>query len=120
MHELSIAQSIVEIIEQHVPENRRPDVRAVSVEVGDFSGVVPDTLLFAFEAIVSGTLLESARLDIRRVPVVLRCSDCGAEVEGPAPVFACTGCGGSRLRMISGSELQVREVELDDQAKEPS
>jgi hydrogenase nickel incorporation protein HypA/HybF len=120
MHELSIAQGIVEIVEQYVPQNRRQDVRSVTVKVGDHSGVVPDSLVFSFEAIVAGTELDSARLDIRRIPVVLRCLGCSAETGGESPVFACAACGENRLEMISGSELQVLEVELDDQSEEPS
>ena len=120
MHELSIAQGIVDIVQQYVPGHRRQDIRSVRVDVGELSGVVPDSLEFSFEAIVSGTPMESARLEIRRIPVVMHCPDCGTEFERATPVFECPGCGGSRLKMIAGSELQVLEVELDDETGEPS
>ena len=120
MHELSIAQSILEIVEQHVPGDRQRCIRSVMVDVGELSGVVPESLSFSFEVIVAGTPLESARLEIRRIPVIMRCPDCAAEIERETPVFECSGCGGKNLRMIAGNELQVREVELEDKPEEPS
>jgi hydrogenase nickel incorporation protein HypA/HybF len=115
MHELAIAQNIVEIVHGAVPGHRLGAVRSVRIDVGGFSGVVPESLEFSFEAIVSGTPMETARLDIHRVPVVMRCSACGRDFEREEPFFTCPGCGGIRLRMVSGSELQVKEVELDDE-----
>jgi len=120
MHELSIAAGIVEIVEQHVAVERRPDVRTVTVAVGDYSGVVPEALTFSFEVVAADAGIEEARLEIRRVPVVLRCPGCGHEVEQEPPLPACPGCGGKRLEMVSGSELQVLEVELEDRAEETS
>lgn len=120
MHELSIAAGIVEIVEQHVAAGRRPDVRTVSVAVGDWSGVVPESLAFCFEVVAAESDIGMARLEIRRVPVVLRCPGCGLDVEREPPLPACPGCGGRRLEMVSGSELQVLEVELEDREKETS
>lgn len=118
MHELSIAQGIIEIVEQYVPEQRRRFIRSVTVEVGAISGVVADSLVFSFEAIVTGTLLEPARLIIKPIPVVLHCLDCEVESEQELPVYSCPECGKNSLKMISGSELQVKEVELDEHETE--
>jgi hydrogenase nickel incorporation protein HypA/HybF len=120
MHELSIAAGIVEIVEQHVAAGRRADVRTVTVAVGDYSGVVPESLAFCFEVVAGESGIGEARLEIRRVPVVLRCPGCGTDVEQEPPLPACPGCGGKRMVMVSGSELQVLEVELEDSAEETS
>ncbi len=114
MHELSIAQNIVEIVEQYVPVAARAGVRSVRMRVGRLSGIVPDSLEFSFSAIVAGTPLGSARLDIEHVPAVCRCEDCGIEFEIADIVFVCPGCGGMRTRLISGSDLQVVDIEMEE------
>jgi len=114
MHELSIAQNIVDIIGQYVPAERSGDVRLVRIRVGPLAGIVADSLDFCFGAIVGGTQFENARLDIEQTPVQSRCTACNLvfAVEGAA--FLCPGCGSADLALISGTELQVVEIELSD------
>jgi hydrogenase nickel incorporation protein HypA/HybF len=114
VHELSIAQNIVEIVEQYVPVESRAATRSVRVRVGGLSGIVPESLEFSFSAIVAGTPLDSARLDIERVPAVCRCEDCRVEFEVADFVFVCPGCSGMHTRLISGSDLQVVDIELEE------
>ena len=114
MHELSIAQNIVEIVQQYVPGEAIPDVRSVRVRVGGLSGIVPESLEFSFSAIVAGTPLGSARLDIERVPAISRCEGCKTEFEAADFVFVCPACGGLNTRLISGSDLQVVDIELEE------
>ena len=64
MHELSIAQSIVEIIQQHISESDWERVEAVRLKIGAFAGVVPDSLEFSFQAITAESSLNHARLEI--------------------------------------------------------
>jgi hydrogenase nickel incorporation protein HypA/HybF len=52
MHELSIAQGILDIVREHVPEGQSAGVRTIEVRVGRMSGVVPESLEFCFEALV--------------------------------------------------------------------
>jgi hydrogenase nickel incorporation protein HypA/HybF len=112
MHELSIAQGIVDIVRQYVPERQGPRVASVRVRVGRLSGVVPDSLEFCFGAIVAGTPYESARLRIEPVPTACECADCAARFETQDPVFLCPSCGSGNVRLVSGTELQVVDLEL--------
>ena len=114
MHELSIAQGIVDIIGQYVPEAQAADVRVVKIRVGQMAGVVPDSLEFCFGAIASGTPLEQARLDIEETPVRSRCKACGEEFTVEGSTFLCPSCGSIEITVLSGTELQVIEIELVD------
>ena len=114
MHELSIAQGIVEIIRQYVPENQESDVRLVRIRVGRMAGVVPDSLDFCFSAMVHGTSMEGARLDIEEVPILSRCAGCGHSYQVEGAAFLCPSCGSGETNLISGTELQVVEIELTD------
>src|SRR5512140_134057 len=114
MHELSIAQSILEIVRQHLPANGSQNVRTVNMKVGELSGVVTDSLEFCFEAITTGTPFEGARLAIEHLPVRARCRTCAAVFPVEQSVFRCTSCRGEDLEIVSGRELQVTEIELAD------
>jgi hydrogenase nickel incorporation protein HypA/HybF len=115
VHELSIAQDILNIVHQYVPEEQRSEVQSVKVRVGRLSGVVPDSLDFCFSAIIGETALSGAKLDIQQTPARSRCNQCstGFEIEGMS--FNCPACGDSDLEILSGTELQVLEVELAEQ-----
>jgi len=114
MHELSLAQNVLEIVQQYVPEGNHAVVKTVKMKVGDLSGVVVESLTFCFEAITSGTSLEGARLDVERVPLRCRCGSCGLESEIHDNIFRCGECGSTGIEIISGRELQVLEIEVDD------
>jgi hydrogenase nickel incorporation protein HypA/HybF len=114
MHELSIAQGIVDIVRQYVPEEQTADVRLVRVRVGQMAGIVADSLDFCFGAIVNGTAMSAARLDIEETTVRSRCDGCGSTFSVEGAAFSCPGCGSGDVRIISGTELQVVEIELAD------
>ena len=111
MHEMSIAQSIVEIVDD-VVKGRADSVEKVFVEVGALVAVVPDSLEFCYDAITSGTPLEGSKLVIREIPIRVRCSDCERESEVESFVFRCPACDGRSLKMLSGNEFSVTEIEV--------
>ena len=114
MHELSIAQSIVDIIHQYVPDHQAGDVRLVKIKVGQMAGVVPDSLDFCFGAIVNDTPLSQARLDIEETPLECQCKICHEIFAVEQASFLCPQCGSGEIKLISGTELQVVEIELSD------
>ena len=114
MHELSVAQGILDLVRSHVPEDQAGSVRAVTVRVGRMSGVVADSLDFCFGAIVAGTPSSGASLSIAQVPTRARCGDCTREFDVEGVVFRCPACGGARVRLTSGDELHVVSVEMEE------
>lgn len=110
MHELAITQSVVEICEKNAAGRR---VVAVTLEIGDLSGVVPEAVEFCFEACISDTLLEGARLIIERIPARGRCPGCGGEVLVETLYDPCPLCGDYGIGVISGEELRVKELEVE-------
>lgn len=109
MHELAITQSIVEICESHAAGRQ---VSLVRIEIGDLSGVVPDAVEFCFEACSRDTLLQGARLVIERIPARARCRTCAAQVAIRSYHDACAACGSYQLEILSGEELQVKQLEV--------
>ncbi len=114
MHELAIAQNILEIVQQSVTEEQAPDVKWVRIRVGQLSGIVPDSLDFCFSAIVGETNMRQASLAIEQVPTISRCKECGHRFELEDMNFACPACSSTDLELLTGRELQVVEIELTD------
>lgn len=118
MHELSIAQNIVEIIHLYVPSEDRPKVRSVSTVVGEQSGVVADSLAFSYQAITASTALEGSHLKIEIVPFTIECKQCGAITNPDMGSIRCPSCGNRDSVITGGTELRVRDIEIDDKQKE--
>jgi hydrogenase nickel incorporation protein HypA/HybF len=115
MHELSIAQGILEIAEQYLPPGNNPVVKSVKVKVGAMSGVVPDSLEFCFSAITTGTRLQGAVLEIDHVELTARCKSCSTVFRVDDRMFVCPACNGTDVMIMTGHELQVTELELLDE-----
>lgn len=115
MHELSVAQEILGIVYQYVPNPKPNTVKSVKVSVGRLSNILTDSLTFCFEAITSDTPLKGTRLEIIELPVKIQCSSCNEVSEIDEPVFACPNCGDNQIKIISGTELKVDEIELFDE-----
>jgi hydrogenase nickel incorporation protein HypA/HybF len=118
MHELALAQNIIETIHQAVPPETWKDVRVVRLQVGTMAGVVPDSLQFSFTALVSGTPLEEARMEIQQIPFVVECETCGQTSTNDTGISCCGECGSGNTRIRSGTELQVVNLELEDVQEE--
>lgn len=115
MHELSIALSIIDGVEEQAAHRPAARVSAVYVKLGPLSGVVKDALLFSWEAACAGTPLEQTRLEVEEILVRLYCTRCAG--ERPAAGFGqmvCAECGELCFDIRSGAELEVVAMELED------
>jgi hydrogenase nickel incorporation protein HypA/HybF len=114
MHELSIAQSIVDVVRQHLPIDERRPVKYVTLRLGDFTGIAPASLEYCFEMASEGTAVQGARLKIKNVPILCGCKKCGSDFESGRYITICTNCGNAGVELISGNEMDVVEVELSE------
>jgi hydrogenase nickel incorporation protein HypA/HybF len=115
MHELSIALSILDIVESACRDHDCSRVELVRVRVGRAAGVMSDSLSFSFDAAKGGTVAEGALLEIDEVPVGGRCRGCASDFTVEEKfVFACPNCGGTAFTVHSGHELEVVDLEVDE------
>lgn len=112
MHELSVAQALVEQIEGIVREQHADRAISFRVRIGPLSGVVPDLLASAFPLAAAGTSAEHAMMDLMETPVRVRCQTCGAETEAAMNRLLCGACGDWHTQLVSGDELILESVEL--------
>lgn len=108
MHELAIAESVLETITTHIGER---SVREIRLEVGRLSGVSADALRFCFALAAADTTADGANLVIEEPPGRAHCVTCGEEFVVEDPILLC-GCGSSDVRILAGEELRILSVEV--------
>ena len=111
LHELSIAESIVQIASRHANGRR---VTKVWVKVGHLRQVVPSALTFGFELVAEDTPAEGAELELEEVPATGMCRECGTEGRLENFLLQCQTCGGFDLEILGGEELLVESLELEE------
>ncbi len=120
MHELSLAQNIIDTIQQCIPQSDWGKVTLVRLKVGACAGVVQDSLEFSYQVITADTQFKSSRLEIESIPFTIQCNECGSITENEAGFTLCAVCGSTNTKITSGTELQVTEVEIaESEVKAP-
>lgn len=114
MHELGIAQALVEQVQAVQAAHGGRPVVSVGVRIGSWRLVVKESLEFYYEAITRGTSLEGSRLEVETVPAAARCRQCGEEYAVEGLLLVCPGCGGRGGELVRGEELHLSTVELAD------
>jgi hydrogenase nickel incorporation protein HypA/HybF len=108
MHELSITRSVVAIVAERAGGQR---VTRVRLEIGRLAAVLPDAIRFCFDICAADTPLAGAELQIDEIPGRAACDACAREVALDALVFRCPRCGSGNLRVLSGRDLNIKEME---------
>jgi len=113
MHELSIALSIVDVVEEEA-ERRGGRVVAVHLKLGPLSGVVKDALVSAYGLAREGTSLNQSELIVEEVPLVAHCPVCAVECTlASVQDLRCPTCGAPTAEILSGRELEVVALEIE-------
>jgi hydrogenase nickel incorporation protein HypA/HybF len=112
MHEMSLAESVLQIIEDAAREQHFRSVKRVTLEIGRLSCVEPEALRFCFASVMHGTLAAEAELEMVEVPGQGCCEICAAEFPLESRYDACPVCGEFRVRVTGGDAMRVRELEV--------
>jgi len=117
MHEMSIAQSLLDIIRQEMEKHDATKLLLVRVKHGQLTHIVPDSLYFAFEVLTKDTPLEGAKLELEEVPLRVKCSGCGQEFEPESEhplLMPCPHCGEEfGHEVVCGKELYLDRLEAE-------
>ncbi|MHB8076309.1 hydrogenase maturation nickel metallochaperone HypA [Desulfosporosinus fructosivorans] len=113
MHEVSIIQSVIEIVTKQALENKLTKINNVSLRIGELSGVMSESLKFAFDSCIKGTMLEESTLDIEIVSALGECNDCKLEFSIEHFNKLCPSCNKFCTKIIRGYELNINSIEGD-------
>jgi hydrogenase nickel incorporation protein HypA/HybF len=112
MHEMAIAESLIELIEAEARRDGFTRVRRVGVTLGALGHVEPAALLFCFDAVARGTIADGARLSVETVAGAGWCPRCRQEVAIAQRYDLCPLCGNSHVELRAGDELRLTELEV--------
>ena len=114
MHELSVCNALLTQVERIAAERHAHRVTRIVLRIGPLSGIEPALLRRAYPLAAAGTVAADAELVIEPAAVVVRCGQCGAETPVPANRLLCGQCGGFRTRVISGEDMILQTLELEN------
>lgn len=112
MHELSICENLVSVIEAQAKVQHFARVKTVRLEIGRLAGIELDALRFSFEIVTKGGVAEDATLEVIDVPVLGWCSSCAHTVSVGERFDPCPECGSFQVQITSGEELRIKELEV--------
>ena len=113
MHELAIMDSALNLALDQAQKAGATKVHALRLRIGTLSGVVPEALQFAFEALTPGTLAEGAALDIENVPARFWCHSCTREFQADDFLAECPGCHQPSGNLRAGREMELASMEIE-------
>lgn len=115
MHEMSITQSLLEIVGEQMAKHGMERLESIHIQVGELTAVEPDSLRFCFEVCTQGTSLEGAVLEVEEIPLTGRCRDCGREFAMQSPLALCSSCEGVAVEIIAGRELDIISINAKEE-----
>jgi hydrogenase nickel incorporation protein HypA/HybF len=113
MHEMSLAEGVLQLVEETAQRERAERVKLVVLEIGRLSSVEPDALRFCFEAVTHGSIAAGAALEIVEVPGCGWCMVCAETVPMTESFGACPKCGSYQVQPTGGTEMRVKEIEIE-------
>jgi hydrogenase nickel incorporation protein HypA/HybF len=115
VHEVSIALGMVDELMKIARENNVKKITNIQLKIGKMSGIVPDSLKFAFDAIkLEHPLLSTSKISIEEVPLAYECNDCKKTFRTDDIYFpSCPECESYNLKLISGEEQHIENVEVE-------
>jgi hydrogenase nickel incorporation protein HypA/HybF len=107
MHEVGLCEGVLDAVERRAAGRR---VSVVRVRAGALHRIVEPAMRTAFELVAAGSVAQGAEFELVAVPVLVRCRDCGLEVESDDSLAACGRCGSTDLDLSGGDELTLESV----------
>jgi hydrogenase nickel incorporation protein HypA/HybF len=113
MHEMSLCEGIVQVIEEQASSQNYQSVEKVWLEIGALAGVELDALRFGFDVVTKGTIVENAQLEIIQIDGSAWCMPCEKTVSVAQRFDPCPHCGSYQIQVTGGDELRIKELEVN-------
>lgn len=113
MHEMSLAEGVLQLVEETARREGAKRVKLVVLEIGRMSSVQPEALTFCFDVVTRDSVAEGAALEIVDVPGAGWCMQCAATVPMTELYGSCPTCGSHQVQPTGGTEMRVREIEIE-------
>ncbi|PSJ18413.1 hydrogenase maturation nickel metallochaperone HypA [Nitrosomonas supralitoralis] len=113
MHELSLAENLLQIIEESATEQHFTKIKTVWLEIGELACVEQESLRFFFDVVSQDSLARQAKLEIIKIAGQAVCTYCNLNCLISTYYEACPHCGSYTLKVIQGCEIKIKELEVE-------
>jgi hydrogenase nickel incorporation protein HypA/HybF len=113
MHELPIAQSILDISVRHAQKVGATRITDLHLVIGKLSYVVDDSIQFYWDMIAENTIAEGAQLHFQRIPAEFLCLDCNQRYAPDGETLACPYCQSTRVKLAAGDEFRLESIDVE-------
>jgi hydrogenase nickel incorporation protein HypA/HybF len=112
MHEMSLAEGILQLVEDTAKRENAHVVQEVVLEIGQLAQVELEALRFCFDVVIRDSVAEGATLSIVTVPGSGWCLPCAQTVALPETLGACPVCGSHQVQVTGGADMRVKEIAI--------
>lgn len=113
MHEMSLCEGVLQVLESEARRQQFSRVKVVWLEIGSMAGVEVEAMRFCFDVVMRHSLADGAKLEIIPVPAAGWCLGCAQTVAIKQRYDACPHCGSYQVQVTSGSEMRIKELEVE-------
>ena len=113
MHELSVTQSILDIVLEKAGEAQASRIAKINLVIGEMSSVVDDCVQFYFDFMSKDTMASGATLTFKRIPTQVRCRNCGSPFSPDGSSWNCPQCGKWDVEILAGQEFYIDSIEVE-------
>lgn len=112
MHELSIAEEIIEIVTDYVTKESASKAEKIVLEIGKLSGIETESLNFALESYKNNTVFSNCEIIINEIEGVAVCNSCKTKFTNNDWYTCCPICGRMDCEVISGKEFRIKSITI--------
>ena len=113
MHEMAITQQVLDIALAKARESGARTITHINLVVGESSSVIDDSVQFYFDFLSRDTLAQGAQLTFQRIPLKVRCHQCGCIFMPKKEDWKCPGCQQWKVEVVAGKEFYLESIEVD-------
>jgi hydrogenase nickel incorporation protein HypA/HybF len=110
MHELSIIQNIITILENEAQKHRLKNINKFVLQIGKLRQIIPEFLQFAFSVAAKNTIAEKAIMVIEEIPIEASCQICQHKFSIENNNYLCPICK-NNSNILSGNEIILTTME---------
>jgi hydrogenase nickel incorporation protein HypA/HybF len=112
MHEMSLAEGVLQVLEDQARTQHFARVKQVWLHIGELAGVDVDALTFSLEIISRDSIADGAQIHVVPVPGQGWCLECSKQIVLHARYDGCPHCGGYQVQVTGGDEMRIGELEV--------
>ena len=110
MHEMSIAEGILGVIEDAARDQGFSRVKEIRLEIGALAGVEIEALRFGLDVVLHDSVADGAAVELETLPGSGWCMVCCETVPIAALYDPCPKCGSSQVQATGGTEMRVKDL----------